>query len=53
MSIPDSGAAAEAADALVVLGYSRTQALNAISKTDCAGRSVEEIIKYALKLIAQ
>lgn len=39
----------EAQDALIVLGYSRGEALNALRATDTTGMEVEDIIKAALK----
>ena len=46
-----SGKLSEAQDALMVLGYSRTEALNALKKIDTQNLGLEEIIKKALKLL--
>lgn len=39
----------EALDALMVLGYSRTEAMNALKNIDTSSMAVEDIIKLALK----
>lgn len=46
-----SGKLSEAQDALIVLGYSRAEALNALKKIDTQNLGLEEIIKKALKLL--
>ena len=46
-----SGKLSEAQDALMVLGYSRAEALNALKKIDTQNLGLEEIIKKALKLL--
>ena len=46
-----SGKLSEAQDALMVLGYSRAEALNALKKIDTQNLGLEEIIKRALKLL--
>ena len=45
----NSGKLAEAQDALMVLGYSRNEALNALKNIDTQSLELEEIIKRALK----
>lgn len=51
-SVPtSSGKLSEAQDALMVLGYSRAEALNALKKIDTHNLGLEEIIKKALKLL--
>ena len=51
-SVPtSSGKLSEAQDALMVLGYSRAEALNALKKIDTQNLGLEEIIKKALKLL--
>ena len=42
-------AASEALDALMVLGYSRSEAMNVLKNIDTSSMSVEDIIKLALK----
>lgn len=42
-------ASSEALDALMVLGYSRSEAMNALKDIDTTSLSVEDIIKLALK----
>lgn len=42
---------AEAQDALLVLGYSRTEALNVLKNIDIQSMELEDIIKKALKLL--
>ena len=44
-----SGKLSEAQDALMVLGYSRTEALNVLKNIDTQSLGLEEIIKKALK----
>ena len=43
------GKLSEAQDALTVLGYSRSEALNALQGIDVAGMEIEDIIRAALK----
>ena len=43
------GKLSEAVDALVVLGYSRAEALNALKDVDTASLELEEIIRVSLK----
>ena len=43
------GKLSEAVDALVVLGYSRAEALNALKDVDTASMELEEIIRVSLK----
>lgn len=47
----NSGKLAEAQDALLVLGYSRSEALNVLKSIDTQALELEEIIKKALKLL--
>ena len=47
----NSGKLAEAQDALLVLGYSRSEALNVLKRIDTQTLELEEIIKKALKLL--
>jgi len=47
----NSGKLAEAQDALLVLGYSRSEALNVLKNIDTQSLELEEIIKRALKLL--
>ena len=52
VSVPtNSGKLAEAQDALLVLGYSRAEALNVLKNIDTQSLELEEIIKRALKLL--
>ena len=46
-----SGKLSEAQDALMVLGYSRSEALNVLKNIDTQTLELEEIIKKALKLL--
>lgn len=46
---PAGGAVADAQEALLVLGYNRTEILRALSGVDTAGLSSEQIIRAALK----
>lgn len=46
-----SGKLSEAQDALMVLGYSRAEAQNALKNIDTQNLGLEEIIKKALKLL--
>jgi Holliday junction DNA helicase RuvA len=46
---PAAGQMSEAQEALLVLGYSRTEILNALQGIETAGMSVEDIIRAALK----
>jgi Holliday junction DNA helicase RuvA len=46
---PARGKLSEAMDALMVLGYSRSEAQNALKSIDIQALSIEEIIKEALK----
>ena len=46
-----NGKLAEAQDALMVLGYSRAEALNALKNIDTQSLELEDIIKKALKLL--
>ena len=45
----NTGKLAEAQDALLVLGYSRAEALNALKNIDTQTLELEEIIQRALK----
>ena len=45
----DSSKLADAQNALLVLGYSRSEALNALKSIDTEARALDEIIKLALK----
>ena len=47
----NSGKLSEAQDALMVLGYSRAEAMNALKNIDTQNLGLEEIIKKALKLL--
>ena len=47
----NSGKLSEAQDALMVLGYSRSEALNVLKSIDTQSLELEEIIKKALKLL--
>lgn len=47
----NSGKLSEAQDALMVLGYSRSEAQNVLKNIDTQSLGVEEIIKKALKLL--
>ena len=47
----NSGKLSEAQDALMVLGYSRSEALNVLKNIDTQALELEEIIKRALKLL--
>lgn len=47
----NSGKLSEAQDALMVLGYTRTEALNVLKNIDTQTLDLEEIIKKALKLL--
>ena len=47
----NSGKLSEAQDALMVLGYSRSEALNVLKSIDTQTLGLEEIIKKALKLL--
>ena len=46
---PARGKLSEAVDALVVLGYSRAEAMNALKEVDTASLELEEIIRISLK----
>ena len=46
---PVGGKMSEAQDALLVLGYSRSEALNVLKNIDVSNLSLEEIIRIALK----
>ena len=48
-SAPSRGKLNEAVDALVVLGYSRSEALNVLKDVDTAALELEEIIRVSLK----
>ena len=50
VSEPQSDNAEEAVKALLVLGYSRSQAKSAVAQTDAAA-PVEEIVRAALRLL--
>ncbi len=51
-SVPtNSGKLAEAQDALLVLGYSRAEALNVLKNIDTQTLGLEDIIKKALKML--
>ncbi len=47
----NSGKLSEAQDALMVLGYSRAEALNVLKNIDTQALGLEEIIKKALKML--
>ena len=47
----NSGKLSEAQDALMVLGYTRTEALNVLKNIDTQSLGLEEIIKKALKML--
>ena len=47
----NSGKLAEAQDALMVLGYTRSEALSVLKNIDTQSLGLEEIIKKALKLL--
>ena len=47
-----TGVAAEAAAAMEALGYSRTEAMQVLQRIDTEGRTVEQILKDALKQLA-
>ena len=47
----NSGKLSEAQDALMVLGYSRSEALNVLKNIDTQSLSLEDIIKKALNLL--
>ena len=47
-----TGVAAEAAAAMEALGYSHTEAMQVLSRIDTEGRTVEQILKEALKQLA-
>ncbi len=47
----NSGKLSEAQDALMVLGYSRNEALNVLKNIDTQNLGLEEIIKKALKML--
>ncbi len=47
----NSGKLSEAQDALMVLGYSRAEALNVLKNIDTQSLGLEEIIKKALKML--
>ena len=52
VSVPtNAGKLAEAQDALLVLGYSRSEALNVLKTIDTQALDLEDIIKKALKLL--
>lgn len=52
VSVPtNAGKLAEAQDALLVLGYSRSEALNVLKNIDTQSLELEDIIKKALKLL--
>lgn len=51
VDITNSGKLTEAQDALLVLGYSRTEALNVLKSIDTQSMELEDIIKKALKLL--
>ena len=52
VSVPtNAGKLSEAQDALLVLGYSRSEALNVLKTIDTQTLELEEIIKRALKLL--
>ena len=48
-TVPSRGKLSEAIDALVVLGYSRAEAMNALKDVDTATLELEEIIRVSLK----
>ena len=47
-----TGVAAEAAAAMEALGYSRTEAMQVLQRIDTEGRTVDQILKDALKQLA-
>ena len=50
---PDTeGVKGEAVSALTVLGYTRSEAVKAVSGIDAQGKTTEDILKEALKIIA-
>ena len=49
--LPSSGALDDALAALLVLGYSRAQALTALKGVDTAALPVDEIVRLALKML--
>ena len=48
-TVPSRGKLSEAIDALVVLGYSRAEAMNVLKDVDTATLELEEIIRVSLK----
>lgn len=51
--VTDTSALGEAVMALTVLGYSNADALKAVKRSDPDGKSVEEILKDALKILGR
>ena len=49
----EAGAKSEAADALIALGYKPREVNNLIGDIDVAGKSAEDIIRLALRQVAQ
>lgn len=47
----DGGALGDALNALIVLGYSRAEATEALRRIDPAGLSVEDVVRQALKAL--
>ncbi len=45
----DGGVMSEALNALMVLEYSKTEALEALRRIDCTDKSVEDVLRLALK----
>ena len=52
-ALPDSGKLSEAADALGVLGYSRSEVASVLREIDTVSLSLEDIIKVALRRISE
>lgn len=48
-TVPSRGKLSEAVDALVVLGYSRAEAMNVLKDVDTSALELEEIIRVSLK----
>lgn len=49
VTVDSAGNAAEAVNALIVLGYSRAEAVSAVGAVDTAGMEIDDIIRAALK----
>ncbi len=50
-AMPSKGKLSEAQDALMVLGYTRAEAISALKNIDTSAMELEDIIKSALKLL--